>query len=88
MNDSIPDYESDSRDSLQDVINHIDREHYPERVIEIERILKDPQWLAKDKERTEAEKERNKIHLNEKLCIPVIIFAVTILGLRFFGFAV
>lgn len=86
MSDSIPNYESCSREALLDVLNHIDRESYPERVTEIERILKDEQWLARDKLRTQAQKERNKIHLNEKLCIPVIIFTLVILGLRLCGF--
>ena len=30
--------------------------------------------------------KRKKIHLNEKLCIPVIIFTLVILGLRLCGF--
>lgn len=85
----MPDYESCSKEDLLDVLNHIDRDRYPERVGEIERVLKDPRWLAKiekDKKKKLAKEEENKFQLNGRLVIPTIVFATYLLSLRIVGF--
>lgn len=89
MIDTVPDYESCSKEDLLDVLNHIDQVRYPERVAEIQRVLKDPKWLAKveeDKEKKLAKTKLNKFHINRRLLIPVLVFSVYVLSLRLVGF--
>ena len=80
MNSSEPNYRMYSVDQLNDALNHIDRERFPDRVASIEKYLKNPgprATISKDKR---VEISENSKALFGYLSIELIFWVIVILG--------